>query len=235
MHPQVWNLYKCIICKWCEDRAGVLTGWITVERGSAGSDTVCPFKCHMWTVWCCLQARRPQEEVVCVSKCSVWWRSAEHPTGPAWENKHIFLHVEKNTKQKWCRVPDGSKSAGEHLAECHTAIREPYSGCILKNNNMMEKHQSYDVTNPEKRSQLFLCPVDHIHYHFKVKLCVLPPSFFVCPLVVQHNIFNRPLQDYIINKTLASLCFISCSHSLTHTHIHTAWWGLLERLLMRHN
>lgn len=64
--------------------------------GSAGSATVCPFKCHMWTVWCCLQARRLQEEVVCVSKCSVWWRSAEHPTGPAWENKHIPSMLEKN-------------------------------------------------------------------------------------------------------------------------------------------
>lgn len=54
------------------------------------------------------------------------------------------------------------------------------------------------------------------HFHIKVKLCVSPSlSFFDHPLVVKCNIFNRALQDYIINKTLASLRFISPSN--THT------------------
>ena len=66
----------------------------------------------------------------------------------------------------------------------------------------------------EKRSQLF-CPRVQTHYHIKVKLCL---SFFVRPFVVRRNIFNGALQDYTINKTLASLCFISLSLSLSLIH-----------------
>lgn len=48
--------------------------------------------------------------------------------------------------------------------------------------------------------------------HIKVEICIFHSLFlFVHLLVVQPEIFNGPLQDYIINKPLASVFFIFLS------------------------
>lgn len=78
--------------------------------------------------------------------------------------------------------------------------------------------RSDDVTKQEKWSQ-FVCPFVHTHYHIKAeRLISHSASVFVRPIVARRKIFNGPLQDYIINKPLASLCFIPLAHTHTHTH-----------------
>lgn len=57
-------------------------------------------------------------------------------------------------------------------------------------------------------------------YHFKVEICIPHSlSLFVHFLVMWYTIFNGPLQNYIINKPLAPLCFIS--PTLTPMYNHT--------------
>lgn len=206
-----------------------------MKGGSAGSATVCPFKCHMWTVWCCLQARRLQEEVVCVSKCSVWWRSAEHPTGPAWENKHIPSMLEKNKTEMvpcswWKQIgrrasrwaPYGHQRA---ISRLYTKIHDGKT-LVIRSDQPGERPRG-----PSSSSVLLTGLITTSRLN-----CASSSRLSVCPLVVRHNVFNRPLQDYIINKTLASLCFISCSHSHTHTHSHSlmraAWKAFDETQLV---
>lgn len=88
------------------------------------------------------------------------------------------------------------------------------SEAVYETINIIEKYYKGRYQAGEVKWSQLLCPLVQIHQHIKVKLCSSPSlSFFVHPLVVKCNIFNRPHQDYIINTTLASLCFISLSQT----------------------
>lgn len=173
----------------------------------------------MWTVWCHLQAQYLQRNFSAWANVLCDGDQQTIPQVPP-EKTNIFSPFWKINGAMCLMAANRPESISLKENSHQRAIFRLYTKLEQHDGKILGKLSWCD-----QWSQL-LCPRVQTHYHIKVKPCLSPLSFFVQPLVVRHNIFNRALQDYIINKTLASLCLIS------HTHIHTHSHGLMRAAWM---